>query len=78
MKELVEYITRCLVENPDEVEVTTEQEQGTEVIHVKVLASDMGRVIGRGGKLATSIRTIVKSLSSKQNKKVVVKIEEKN
>ena len=77
MKEIVEYIAKSLVENPDEVEVTYEKENGTDIVRIKVLPEDMGKVIGKGGKLATSIRTIVKSLSQKQNRRVIVKIEEK-
>ena len=77
MKEIVEYIAKCLVENPDEVEVSVEKENATDVVRIKVLPEDMGKVIGKGGKLATSIRTIVKSLSQKQNRRVIVKIEEK-
>ena len=77
MKEIVEYIAKSLVENPDEVEVTLEKENATDVVRIKVLPEDMGKVIGKGGKLATSIRTIVKSLSQKQNRRVIVKIEEK-
>lgn len=77
MKEIVEYIAKCLVENPDEVEVALEKENATDVVRIKVLPEDMGKVIGKGGKLATSIRTIVKSLSQKQNRRVIVKIEEK-
>ena len=76
MKEIVEYIAKCLVENPDEVEVALEKENATDVVRIKVLPEDMGKVIGKGGKLATSIRTIVKSLSQKQNRRVIVKIEE--
>ena len=77
MKEIVEYIAKSLVANPDEVEVTYEKENATDVVRIKVLPEDMGKVIGKGGKLATSIRTIVKSLSQKQNRRVIVKIEEK-
>ena len=77
MKEVVEYIVKSLAEYPDEVEVELTNENNTDVVKVKVSASDMGRVIGKGGKIATSIRTIVKSLYQKQNKRVIVKIEEK-
>ena len=77
MKEIVEYIAKALVDNPDEVEVVVENEANLNVVHIKVLAADMGKVIGKGGKIATSIRTIVKTLAQKQNKKIVVKIEEK-
>lgn len=77
MKEIVEYIVKCLANNPDAVEVDVTTENNTEVVKVKVDAADMGRVIGKGGKLATSIRTIAKSLYQKQNKRVIIKIEEK-
>lgn len=77
MKEIVEYIVKCLADNPDAVEVEVETENNTDVVKVKVASVDMGRVIGKGGKLATSIRTIAKSLSQKQNKRVIIKIEEK-
>ena len=77
MKEIVEYIVKCLAENPDEVEVNVTTENNTDVVKVKVASADMGRVIGKGGKLATSIRVIAKSLYQKQNKRVIIKIEEK-
>lgn len=76
MKELVEYIVKSLCEFPEEASIETEKEGGTEIIKIFVAPSDMGKVIGRNGKIATSIRTIVKSLSNKNNKKVIVKIEE--
>ena len=77
MKDIVEYIAKSLVDYPNEVEVVVENEANIDVIHIKALKSDMGKIIGKGGKIATSIRTIVKTLAQKQNKKIVVKIEEK-
>lgn len=77
MKEIVEYIAKSLADYPDEVEVNVETEGSTEVVHISVLPEDMGKIIGKGGKIATSIRTIVKSLAQKQSKRIVVKIEEK-
>lgn len=77
MKEIVEYIAKSLADYPDEVEVSVETEGSTEVVHISVLPEDMGKIIGKGGKIATSIRTIVKSLAQKQSKRIVVKIEEK-
>lgn len=78
MKDLVEYIVKALCDYPDEVEVKIEDDNGTEIIKIFVVSSDMGKVIGKNGKIATSIRTIVNSLSSKQRKRFIVKIEEKN
>ena len=74
MKELVEVIAKALVDNPDEV-VVTEKEEGKNVtIELHVAASDMGKVIGKQGRIAKAIRTVVKAAATKQNKKVSVEI----
>ena len=75
MKELVEVIAKALVDNPDEVVVTeTEKESGT-CIELKVAPSDMGKVIGKQGRIAKAIRSVVKAAASKEEKKVVVDIQ---
>ena len=76
MKELVEYIVKNLVIDSDSVNVTEEDDNGISIIHVFVAPDDMGRVIGKSGKVASSIRAIVNSISSRQHKKVVVKFGE--
>lgn len=77
MKEVIEYIVKSLVENEDAVRVEVEENENEEtVVHVFVADEDMGRVIGRGGKVAGSIRTIAKSLSGKDRRKVFVKFGE--
>ena len=74
MKELVEVIAKALVDNPDEV-VVSEKEEGKNVtIELHVAAADMGKVIGKQGRAAKAIRTIVKSVASKEEKKVIVDI----
>jgi len=74
MKELVEVIAKALVDNPDEV-VVTEEENGKNVtVELHVAASDMGKVIGKQGRIAKAIRSVVKAASSKDNKKVDVEI----
>lgn len=74
MKELVEVIAKSLVDNPDQV-VVTETEKGDELlIELRVASSDMGKVIGRQGRIAKAIRSVVKAASSKSEKKVVVEI----
>ena len=74
MKELVEVIAKYLVENPDEV-VVTETESGEDlIIELKVASSDMGKIIGRQGRIAKAIRSVVKAASSKSDKKVIVEI----
>ena len=74
MKELVEVIAKALVDNPDEVVVTeTEKESGT-FSELKVAPSDMGKVIGKQGRIAKAIRSVVKAAASKEDKKVVFEI----
>lgn len=76
MKDIVEYIVKSLVKDKDSVSLTETEGNGEIVIHVNVAEDDIGRVIGRKGKIASSIRAIVKSISSRQNKKVFVKFGE--
>ena len=77
MKELVEVIAKALVDNPDEVKVTqTVEDDGTIVLELSVAKDDMGKVIGKKGRIAKSIRTVVKTVAIKENKKVVVDIVE--
>ena len=74
MKELVDVIAKALVDNPDEV-VVTEKEEGKNVtIELHVAASDMGKVIGKQGRIAKAIRSVVKAASLGDNKKVDVEI----
>ncbi|MDO4268187.1 MAG: KH domain-containing protein [Eubacteriales bacterium] len=75
MKELVEVIARALVDNPDEVVVTETEKEGGTRIELKVAPSDMGKVIGRQGRIAKAIRSVVKAAASKEEKKVVVDIQ---
>lgn len=77
MKELVEVIAKALVDNPDEVTVTqTVEDDGTIVLQLNVAKEDMGKVIGKKGRIAKSIRTVVKTVAIKENKRVVVDIAE--
>ena len=74
MKELVEVIAKALVDNPDEV-VVTEKENGRNItVELHVAPSDMGKVIGKQGRIAKAIRSVVKAASSKDNRKVDVEI----
>lgn len=74
MKELVEVIAKSLVDNPDEVVVTQKEEGKHITVELHVAASDMGKVIGKQGRIAKAIRSVVKAASSKENKKVDVEI----
>ena len=76
MRELVEFIAKSLVEDPDQVAVN-EKDNGDEIIiELRVAPSDMGKVIGRQGRIAKSIRAVVNAASSKSDKKVTVEIVE--
>ena len=75
MKELVEVIARALVDNPDEVVVTETEKEDTTVIELKVAPSDMGKVIGKQGRIAKAIRSVVKAAASKEEKRVIVDIQ---
>ncbi len=74
MKELVEVIARSLVDNPDEVSVTVTEKGKVILLELHVASSDMGKVIGKQGRIAKAIRAVVKAASSKEDKKVVVEI----
>ena len=74
MKELVEVIAKALVDHPDEV-VVTEREEGDDLIlELKVASQYMGKVIGRQGRIAKAIRSVVKAASTRTNKRVTVDI----
>lgn len=72
---LVEVIAKALVENPDEVAVTESVKDDEIVVELKVAASDMGKVIGKQGRIAKAIRSVVKAAASKDDKKVIVEIQ---
>lgn len=74
MKELVEVIAKSLVEHPEEVVVTEKESGKSTVIELKVAQSDMGKVIGKQGRIAKGIRSVVKAAASKSDKKVIVDI----
>ena len=70
MKELVEVIAKSLVDYPDEVNVTETENEKAIVLELRVAQSDMGKVIGKQGRIAKAIRSVVKAAASKENKKV--------
>ena len=75
MKELVEVIAKALVDNPDEVAVTESVKDDEIVLELTVAPSDMGKVIGKQGRIARAIRSVVKAAASKEDKKVIVEIQ---
>lgn len=74
MKELLELIAKSLVDYPDEVNVNEVDGERAIILELKVAKDDMGKVIGKQGKIAKAIRTVVKAASIKENKRVVVEI----
>lgn len=74
MKDLVEYIAKSLVDNPGEVDVREKEDNKLVVIELKVAPEDMGKVIGKQGKIAKSIRLLSKAAAAKEGKKVVIDI----
>lgn len=76
MKNLVEVIAKQLVDFPEEVSVSQREDEHAVILELKVAPSDMGKIIGKQGKIAKAIRTIVKSSAVSLSKKVVVEINE--
>jgi uncharacterized protein len=76
MKELVQYLAKSLVNNPDAVEVKESEADAASVFELKVANDDLGRIIGKQGRTAKSIRTILNAAASKTNRKVVLEIIE--
>ena len=74
MGELVAFIARSLVDHPDEVSVNEKHTEYSIVVELKVASEDMGKVIGKQGRIAKAIRTVVKAAATKENKRVVVEI----
>ena len=74
MKELVEVIAKALVDDPESVVVNEREEKKTTVLEVRVAESDMGKVIGKQGRIAKAIRSVVKAAAAKEDKKVIVEI----
>ena len=76
MKELIEYMARALVDNPEEVSVSEVEGEMTSVLELKVAKSDLGKVIGKQGRTARAMRTILSAASTKIKKRTVLEILE--
>jgi predicted RNA-binding protein YlqC (UPF0109 family) len=74
MKELVEYVAKSLVDDPSQVSVTEIQDGNAVVLELRVAPEDMGRVIGRNGRVANALRTLLRVLSSKRGKRINLEI----
>ena len=76
MKELVEYIAKSLVDQPDVVKVAEVEGESTSVIELSVAKEDMGKVIGKQGRTATAMRTLLNAAGMKQKKRTILEIVE--
>lgn len=76
MRELVEFIARALVEDPESVRVDELEEDGDVVLELRVAPDDLGRVIGRSGRVANAIRTVAKAAATHEDRRVLVEIVE--
>jgi predicted RNA-binding protein YlqC (UPF0109 family) len=74
VEELVTYLARGLVDNPDEVQVTRAERDGATVLELRVAEADVGKVIGRQGRIARALRTIVRASGAHQNERVQLEI----
>lgn len=74
MRELVEFLVRALVEQPERVEVEEFEEGGDLVLEVSVAEDDLSRVIGRGGRIANAIRTVARAAGARDDRRVIVDI----
>jgi predicted RNA-binding protein YlqC (UPF0109 family) len=74
MKEFVEIIARALVDNPDQVSVNEVEGEKSVILELRVASEDMGKVIGKQGRIAKAIRTLVKAAAAREGKRVVVEI----
>jgi predicted RNA-binding protein YlqC (UPF0109 family) len=78
MKELVRYLAESLVTNPDAVEIKESEIDGASMIELKVAKEDLGRIIGKQGRTAKSIRTLLNAAASRENRRVTLEIVEGN
>ncbi len=76
MREFVEYVVKSIVDNPDEVDVSEVQGSRTTVYELRVAQGDLGKVIGKGGQTAKSIRTLLAAAAARQGKRAVLEILE--
>ena len=74
MKELLTYVARNLVDNPDKVSVSQYESDGETVLELRVAPEDMGKVIGRQGRIAKEIRTLIRSVAQRSGQRVSVEI----
>jgi len=75
MKDLVEYIVKSIASRPDDVKVTEEEQDGRLILRVEVAAEDKGKIIGRGGRVAQSIRALLRVAAVKEGTRAILEID---
>ena len=78
MKEVILYILKSIAAHPDEIVVDTIKENKATIFNISVNSEDRGRILGKNGKIISSVKTIVRSLASKDDGKIILKVGEKN
>jgi predicted RNA-binding protein YlqC (UPF0109 family) len=78
MKDLIEYVARFLVQNPDAVSVTESEREGTPTLELRVAPEDLGRVIGKEGRTAKAMRAILNAAAARKNLRILLEIVEKS
>ena len=78
MKDLLQYLAQSLVSNPDAVEITESENDGATVLQLKVAKEDLGRIIGKQGRTAKSMRTLLNAAACRDNRRVLLEIVEEN
>lgn len=76
MEDVLKYVAEALVENPDKVEVTRVESEGATILQLRVDPEDLGRVIGRHGRVAKAMRTVVKAAATRRGERVLIEIVE--
>ena len=75
MEDLLEFLARALVDNPDQVSIEGfEEDDGTVVLEIRVADDDVGKIIGRGGRTVSSLRTVMRAVASRQDERVLVDV----
>ncbi|MEX0602199.1 MAG: KH domain-containing protein [Bacteroidota bacterium] len=74
MKEFIEYIARHLVDNPESVSIETEEKEGKLILKLRVAETDVGKIIGRNGRTASALRTLLRAVAAKEKKRAVLDV----
>lgn len=74
MKEFIEFIARHLVDNPEGVSIEIEEKEGKQIFKLKVAESDVGKIIGKSGRTASALRTLLRAVAAKEGKRAVLDI----